>query len=57
MSQQFGDNPVAFLSTHPSNSRRIERLTEEMPTFQRYYRKSKTQRGRGETLAAVTDGP
>ncbi len=46
-----GDNPLPLLSTHPSNSKRIERLKEELPTFEKYYKASKNQQGRGAALA------
>ena len=46
-----GDNPLPLLSTHPSNSKRIERLKEELPTFEKYYKASKKQQGRGNPLA------
>lgn len=52
MSEQFGDNPAAFLSTHPSNSKRIQRLQEEMPGFQKLYKKAKTKHGKGVALVA-----
>jgi metalloendopeptidase OMA1, mitochondrial len=47
MTEQYGDNPVAFLSTHPSNSKRIERLTEEMPAFRKLYKAAKSKHGKG----------
>lgn len=50
MSAQYGDNPVAFLSTHPSNSKRIERLEEEMPGFQKVYKAVKKKHGNGADL-------
>ena len=50
MSTMYGDQPVAIFSTHPTNRKRIERLNEEMPTFLRYYRRSKNQYGKGVTL-------
>lgn len=45
-----GGNELAFLSTHPSNRKRIERLTEEMATFQKLYRKAKKKKGVGGKL-------
>lgn len=53
MSEAYGDSPMAFLSTHPSNTKRIERLKEELPTFQKQYDKAKTKRGRGNDLPAA----
>ncbi len=50
MSDKFGDRGAAIFSTHPTNRKRIERLQEEMPTFQKYYDRAKTKRGRGEKL-------
>ena len=45
-----GDSPIAIFSTHPSNSKRIQRLKDELPTFEKYYRKAKTKKGRGKDL-------
>ena len=50
MTKAYGDNPVAFLSTHPSNAKRIERLEEEMGTFRTYYKRAKGKKGKGSTL-------
>jgi predicted Zn-dependent protease len=50
MSSMYGDQPVAIFSTHPTNRKRIERLSEEMPTFMRYYKRAKKQYGEGTTL-------
>jgi metalloendopeptidase OMA1, mitochondrial len=50
MTEMYGSSDVAIFSTHPSNSKRIERLKEEMPTFQKYYKKSKKKYGRGADL-------
>ena len=46
-----GDNPLPIFSTHPSNSKRIQRLKEELPTFEKHYKASRSQRGRGQALA------
>jgi len=51
MRQAGGDNPFPFFSTHPTNSKRIERLEEEMPGFQKYYKREKRQRGVGKKLS------
>jgi predicted Zn-dependent protease len=45
-----GDSPIAIFSTHPSNTKRIERLKEEMPTFEKHYRSASSKRGRGNDL-------
>ncbi len=50
MSEMYGSSDVAIFSTHPSNRKRIERLKEEMPTFQRHYDRSKKKYGRGSAL-------
>lgn len=50
MTATFGASPPAFMSTHPSNAKRIERLNEEMPGYMKYYNKLKKKRGRGVTL-------
>ncbi len=50
MTEQYGDQPIALFSTHPTNRKRIERLAEEMPTFMRYYKRAKKQRGAGPSL-------
>lgn len=50
MSALGGDSPIAIFSTHPSNSKRIERLKEELPTFEKYYKAAKTKKGRGKDL-------
>ncbi len=50
MSAKYGDSPVAFLSTHPRNSKRIERLNEEMPGYMKYYNKARRKHGRGADL-------
>ncbi len=50
MTAKYGDNPLAFLSTHPSNAKRIQRLEEEMPTFARYYKRAKKKKGTGSEL-------
>ncbi len=50
MSAKYGDNPFAFLSTHPSNAKRIQRLEEEMPTFKKHHRRAKKKRGTGSEL-------
>jgi len=50
MSALGGGSPIAIFSTHPSNAKRIERLKEEQPTFQKYYRSAKTKNGRGADL-------
>ncbi len=47
MSAQYGDQPTAIFSTHPTNRKRIERLDEEMGTFLKYYRRAKNQYGKG----------
>jgi len=52
MQSTFGGSDIAFMSTHPSNSKRIERLKEALPDFDKYYKKSRTKRGRGNDLAA-----
>ena len=52
-----GDNPIAIFSTHPSNGKRIERLKEELPTFERYYKMAKTKHGRGADLRIADAGP
>lgn len=50
MTVEYGDQPIALFSTHPTNRKRIERLAEEMPTFMRHYKRSKKQRGVGPDL-------
>lgn len=50
MSALGGGGSIAIFSTHPSNSKRIERLKEEQPTFQKYYKSAKTKNGRGDDL-------
>lgn len=50
MTEMYGDNPLPFLSTHPNNRKRIERLKEAMPDFERHYRKAKPKLGRGGSL-------
>jgi len=50
MNKKYGDNPLEFLSTHPSNSKRIARLEEEMGTFRKYYKRARTKRGTGSAL-------
>ncbi len=57
MTELGGDNPLPLLSTHPSNSKRIQRLKEELPTFEKYYKASKNQQGRGATLVVSTPVP
>jgi predicted Zn-dependent protease len=52
MQATYGGSDIAFLSTHPANSKRIERLKEALPDFDKYYKKARTQRGRGNKLAA-----
>jgi len=51
-----GDNPLPIFSTHPSNSKRIQRLKEELPTFEKHYKASKSQRGRGADLIVDNTG-
>jgi len=50
MSALGGGSPIALFSTHPSNSKRIERLKEELPTFEKHYKASKEKKGRGNDL-------
>jgi predicted Zn-dependent protease len=50
MTKRYGDNPMPFTSTHPSNAKRISRLEDEMPTFRRYYKRAKKKRGTGSKL-------
>jgi predicted Zn-dependent protease len=50
MTKTYGDNPMEFLSTHPSNAKRIARLEEEMPTFRKHYKRARTKRGVGSVL-------
>jgi predicted Zn-dependent protease len=54
MTELYGDNPIAFLSTHPSNSKRIQRLEEDMPGFQKYYKASKSKYGKGVDLGGMS---
>ena len=54
MSALGGDAPIAIFSTHPSNTKRIQRLKEEMPTFQKHYRGAKIKKGRGAELKTVS---
>ena len=50
MTEMYGSSEIAIFSTHPANSKRIERLKEEMPTFQKHYKKSRSKYGRGSEL-------
>jgi metalloendopeptidase OMA1, mitochondrial len=50
MSNMYGDQVTAIFSTHPTNRKRIERLEEDQPVFQKYYKRAKKKRGRGPEL-------
>jgi len=51
MAKTYGDSGfLTFLSTHPSSSKRQERLQEEMPNAMKIYRKTKNQYGKGEKV-------
>lgn len=50
MTELAGGNELAFFSTHPSNRKRIERLTEDMATFQKLYKKARKKHGVGGKL-------
>jgi predicted Zn-dependent protease len=58
MAEQFGDTGfLTFLSTHPSSSKRRERLTEDLPTAMKRYRQAKRQYGLGERIDEARPGP
>ena len=50
MTKLNGDNPLPLLSTHPSNAKRIQRLSDEMANFQKFYKKAKKKYGKGADL-------
>ncbi len=39
MSQSAGAKPPEFLSTHPSDKNRIQKIRSEMPEAMKYYKK------------------
>jgi predicted Zn-dependent protease len=45
-----GGEPLEFLSTHPSDSRRATRLREIMPEAMQYYEAAAEKHGLGETI-------
>jgi len=52
MTELHGSGGPEFLSTHPSNATRIERLKEEMPTFLKHYNRVSKKLGRGNDLVS-----
>lgn len=50
-----GGQPLAVLSTHPSDTARISNLKSLLPTFERYYDEASVKHGRGDALVMPSD--